>query len=160
MEVSREKEAFHFLKKAYRHQTAGELRAAIVNYKKSLEVFETAEGHTLLAWTYGFMERYDHAIAECKKAIELDPNFGNSYNDIAAYLIEKGNADEALNYLAIAIHSKRCENISYSYYNIERAWEKKGERLKAMSSYRRAIRENPEYTMAKIALWKLGGFFN
>jgi tetratricopeptide (TPR) repeat protein len=33
----------------------------------------------------------DDAIAECKKAVELDPDLGNPYNDIGAYLIEKGD---------------------------------------------------------------------
>jgi hypothetical protein len=32
----------------------------------------------------------DDAITECHHAIEVDPDFGNPYNDIGAYLIEQG----------------------------------------------------------------------
>ena len=69
---TREKEALEFLYKAFNHQMAGELNRAIVNYKKSLEIMPTAEAHTFLGWTYSYLERYDQAIRECKKAILID----------------------------------------------------------------------------------------
>ncbi len=157
---SREQEAFSFFCKAYGHQTAGELRAAIVNYKKSLEIHPTPEAHTFLGWTYSHLERFDQAIDECKKAIELDPDLGNPYNDIGAYLIEKGCLDEALIFLDRAIKSKRYDHAFFPHYNIGRVWEAKGDRARAARAYRRALRENPEYKLAQLALQKLGGFFN
>ena len=50
--------------------------------------YPTAEAYTFLGWTYHFQGRIEDAIAECKRAIEVDPEFGNPYNDIGAYLIE------------------------------------------------------------------------
>jgi len=51
----------------------GELEQAVELYKKSIEAFPTAEAYTFLGWTYSFMGRVDDAIAECHKAIEVDP---------------------------------------------------------------------------------------
>src|SRR3989442_14483436 len=73
----------------------GDLRAAVELYRRSIETCPTAEAHTFLGWAYahaGFVER---AIAECKRAIEVDPNFGNPYNDIDPSLSEKGALAEA-----------------------------------------------------------------
>jgi Tfp pilus assembly protein PilF len=157
---SRREEAFFFFCKAYEHQIAGELGAAIVNYKKSIEIHPTAEAHTFLGWTYGFLERFDQAIGECRRAIELDPELGNPYNDIGAYLIEKGCFDEAAEYLERALGAKRYETPYFAHYNLGRVWEGKGDRPRAIRSYRRALKENPDYRLARIALWKIGGFFN
>jgi tetratricopeptide (TPR) repeat protein len=78
----------------------------------------TAEAHTFLGWTYHFQGRLDDAIAECKRAIEIDPEFGNPYNDIGAYLIELKRFDGAIPWLeratshtttlAAPISARRC----------------------------------------------------
>ena len=51
------------------------------------------------AGRYSFQGRPDDAIAECKIAIAVDPDFGNPYNDIGAYLIELGREEEAVTWL-------------------------------------------------------------
>src|SRR5437870_13545797 len=90
------KEAWSFFQQAYEHQMKGELEEAVNLYKRSIESHPTAEAYTFLGWTYSFMGRLDEAIDECNRAIEVDLDFGNPYNDIGAYLIEKGQCDEAI----------------------------------------------------------------
>ena len=41
----------------------------------------------------------DDAIAQCEIAIELDPEFGNPYNDIGVYLMQQQRLDEAIPWL-------------------------------------------------------------
>ncbi len=41
------------------------------------------------------MDRLDDAIDECKKAIAIDPEFGNPWNDTGAYLIQQGDPEAA-----------------------------------------------------------------
>jgi tetratricopeptide (TPR) repeat protein len=65
-----------------RLQMAGQLDEAILAYKRSIELHPTAEAHTYLGWTYSFQGKLDEATAECLRAIEIDPAFGNPYNDI------------------------------------------------------------------------------
>ena len=87
--------AWELLKEAYQYQMGGDYAMAVELYKRSLELHPTAEAYTFLGWTYRFQGKLDDAIAECKKAIQIDPEFGNPYNDIGAYMIEKGEYDEA-----------------------------------------------------------------
>ncbi len=81
---------------AYRYQMEGDLEQAIEYYKRSIAMHPTAEAHTYLGWTYSFQERLEEAIAECHRAIEIDPEFGNPYNDIGVYLMQQGKLDEAI----------------------------------------------------------------
>ena len=82
--------AWEVLQDAYQAQMEGDYDRAVELYQSSLDLYPTAEAHTFLGWTYHFQGRLDEAIAECKRAIEIDPEFGNPYNDIGAYLIELG----------------------------------------------------------------------
>ncbi len=149
----------HF-QKAYEHQMKGELEEAEALYKKSIGIHPTAEAYTFLGWTYSFMRRYDDAIEECRKAIEVDPEFGNPYNDIGAYVIEKGNLDEAIPWLEKATQAKRYDSYCFPHLNLGRVWEKKGRWSKAMEEYRLALKENPNYVLAARALKHLQAMSN
>ena len=152
--------AKHYFQKAYQHQMKGELDVAAINYKKSLEICPTAEAYTFLGWTYSFQGRLDEAIAQCRKAIAADPDFGNPYNDIGAYLIEQDKFDEAIPWFEKAIRAKRYEARCYPHYNLGRVWEHKGNFHKAMKYYRTALKENADYTLAQGALARLWGKMN
>src|SRR5690348_8714937 len=88
--------AWEILQDAYQAQMEGDYDRAVELYQSSLELHPTAEAHTFLGWTYHFQGRIDDAIAECKRAIEIDPDFGNPYNDIGAYCMDKERCDEAI----------------------------------------------------------------
>lgn len=133
---------------------------AIDLYKKSIVTYPTAEAHTFLGWTYSFIDRYDEAIEECLKAIEVDPDFGNPYNDIGVYLIEKGQLDEAIPWLEKAIYASRYEARHYPHANLGRIWERKWEWEKAIKAYKEALKEEPNYTDARRALKRLQGLLN
>lgn len=146
--------------KAYDEQVKGNLEQAALLYKKSLEVYPTAEAHTFLGWTYSFMGKYDEAIEECQKAIRVDPDFGNPYNDIGAYLIEKGRLDEAIPWLEKAAVAKRYDSYCFPHYNLGRVWEKKGDWVKALECYQSALKSNHDYTLAARAFNRLQGLLN
>jgi tetratricopeptide (TPR) repeat protein len=152
--------ALDLFQEAYEQQMNGDLDAAITLYKKSLSVLPTAEAHTFLGWTYAFQKRYEEAIRECEKAIAADPEFGNPYNDIGAYLIEKGRFDEAIPYLMRAISAKRYEAYHYPHYNLGRAFEKMGKWADAQHEYREALRIQPDYKVAQRSLARLQAMFN
>src|SRR2546422_8448691 len=69
--------AWEVLQDAYQAQMEGDYERAVELYQSSLDLHPTAEGHTFLGWTYHFQGRVEDAIAECKCAIEIDPEFGN-----------------------------------------------------------------------------------
>ena len=152
--------ALEHFQRAYEHQMKGELEDAVALYKKSIDIYPTAEAHTFLGWTYSFMGKYDEAIEECRKAIEVDPEFGNPYNDIGAYLIEKGRLDDAIPWLEKATKAKRYESYCFPHLNLGRIWEKKGQWSKAIDEYRLALKENPNYVLAARALKRLQAMSN
>ena len=153
-------EAERCFHEAYEKQAEGKLDEAIDLYQRSIELFPTAEAHTFLGWVYSFKGRYDDAIEECQKAIHVDPDFGNPYNDIGAYLIEKGKFDEAIPWLEKATLAKRYESYFFPHYNLGRVWEQKGEWNKAFECYQNALKENPGYTLAQRALARLRAMMN
>ena len=102
------------------------LDEAIDAYQRSLAAFPTAEAHTFLGWTYSWKGRLEDGIAEAQKAIELDPDYGNPYNDIGLYLIELGRLDEAVGWLQKAIKAKRYAERQFPHLNLGRVWTRKG----------------------------------
>jgi Tfp pilus assembly protein PilF len=153
-------EAWSHFQKAYGHQMKGELEEAVNLYKRSLEAHPTAEAHTFLGWTYSFMGRLDDAIEECHRAIARDPDFGNPYNDIGAYLIEKRQFDEAIPWFEKAMQAKRYESPAFPHLNLGRVYEHKAEWGRALNCYKMALTLNPNYTLAKRSLGRLLSMLN
>jgi len=147
--------AIRLFQKAYEYQMNGQYELAIEYYKRSIETYPTAEAYTFLGWTYSFQGKLHEAIAECKKAIKTDPDFGNPYNDIGAYLIELGRYDEAIPWLEKAMVAKRYEPRHYPHFNLGRVYLIKGMVKKALEEFQRALEISPDYPIAKEAIDKL-----
>jgi tetratricopeptide (TPR) repeat protein len=147
--------ALELFQKAYEQHKLGDLDFAVQLYKRSIEMCPTAEAYTFLGWTYHFQGKVDDAIAECKKAIELDPEYGNPYNDIGAYLIEKSQPDEAVEWLEKAITSRRYDAYHYAWYNLGRVYVAKEMYNKARECFEKARRIEPGYQPAIDGLNKL-----
>jgi tetratricopeptide (TPR) repeat protein len=145
---TREK-ALRLFQEAYRRQMEGQLEDAIRLYKQSIGIRPTAEAHTFLGWTYSFQGNYDRAIEECKKAIAIDPDFGNPYNDIGAYLLDLGKLDEAIPWLETATRAPRYEAYHYPHCNLGRVYMAQGMLKKAMEEFEKALAIEPEYSPAR-----------
>jgi Tfp pilus assembly protein PilF len=152
--------AWELLQQGYHAQMEGDYDRAVDLYKDSLEACPTAEAHTFLGWTYHFQGKVDEAIAECKRAIEVDPDFGNPYNDIGAYLISLGRFDEAVPWLERAIRAPRYEPRHYPYFNLGRVYYAKGEINRARQYFQEALRIEPDYTLARQAIENLRRMVN
>jgi tetratricopeptide (TPR) repeat protein len=147
--------ALELFRDAYELQMQGELELAIDFYRRSIEIYPTAEAYTFLGWTYRFHGRLEEAIEECRKAILVDPSLGNPYNDIGAYLIELGRHDEAIPWLEKAIASPRYEAYHYPWYNLGRVYVDKEIFSKAQDCFRKAIEIEPDYQPAAAALSRI-----
>jgi len=152
--------ASRLFQQAYQHQMKRELDEAVELYKKSIEAYPTAEAYTFLGWTYSWMGRVDDAIAECHKAIAVDPTFGNPYNDIGSYLMMKGEIDEAIPWLERALQAPRYESYCYPHMNLGRVYESKRDWLRAKEEYRKALDENKDYKPAAQAIARIRGYLN
>lgn len=153
-------EAFELLRKGYHLQRKGKIRQAIREYKASLKLLPTAEAHTYLGWALGLQGRYDRAIKECYRAIQLDEDYGNGYNDLGYYLILFKKYDEAIGWLTKAIAAPRFDGRHMAYYNLGRAYELQGEWKKAVVYYRESSLLAPGFYGGIDALLRLQGMMN
>ena len=149
-----------WFRRAYEHQMAGRFDEAVECYEKSIELEPTAEAHTFLGWTYSFKRQYERAIEECHKAIEVDPSFGNPYNDIGAYLIELGRLGEAIPWFEKAIEAPRYEPRHFPHFNLSRIFVKRYEYGRAIEHLRQALELEPGYRIARRELAKLLAWMN
>ena len=152
--------AQELVQQAYELQRAKQYEQAISLYKQSIEVYPTAEAHTFLGWAYSFQERLDEAIEECHRAIEVDPDFGNPYNDIGVYLMQKGRFDEALPWLEKAKQAPRYDPRHFPYLNSGRIFMAQGEWFKALKEFEQAVELMPDDRGARQALAELRGRLN
>lgn len=144
--------AQELFERAYAMQMLGELDLAAGMYKRSIELHPTAEAYTFLGWTYRFQGKLKDAIEECKKAILVDPTFGNPYNDIGAYLIELGQYDQAIPWLEKALTSERYDTYHYPWFNLGRAYMAKDEYKRARECFEKALEIEPGYEQARQGL--------
>ena len=154
------REAIELFERAYRAQVEKDYERAIELYRRSIDMYPTAEAHTFLGWVYSFQERYDEAIEECLEAIRVDPAFGNPYNDIGSYLIAKGNIYDAVRWFKQALEAPRYESYAFPHFNLARVYEMRGQLLRAARHYGLALEEQPGYAAAALALRHLQGKLN
>lgn len=147
--------ARELFRRAYRAQAKGDVEDAIRLYQESIELFPTAEAYTFLGWAHSFRRDYEQAVHFCRQAISVDPNFGNPYNDIGAYLIEMGRWNEAVPWLRAATRARRYTSYHFPHYNLGRVHEKNFEWEKAEAEYVLALRIDPRYELAAQALQRL-----
>jgi tetratricopeptide (TPR) repeat protein len=144
--------AAELFREAYAAQMKGELDHAIELYQRSIAACPTAEAHTFLGWTFSFLGRLDDAIAECHKAIGVDPRFGNPYNDIGAYLIEMDRLEDAIPWLERATRAERYESPHFPLFNLGRVYVAQELYNKALACFRRALELKPDYEAAREAI--------
>ena len=145
MAANRDQErALELIEKAMRHQMAQEFEDAIRLYKESIALYPTADAHTYLGWAYSFLGRLNEAIAQCEIAIQLDPEFGNPYNDIGVYLMQQQRFDDAIPWLEQAKSATRYEPRHFPFINLGRIYLTKGMIQKALEEFGGALKINPD----------------
>ena len=152
--------AVQLWQEAYRHQMRGDLQRAIELYKESIAVKPTAEGHTFLGWALSFQGRLDEATAECVRAIEIDPEFGNPYNDIGVYLMQQDKLDEAIPWLERAKQARRYEPRQFPYMNLGRIYVKQAKWSEALREFEQAVQKAPTDKSAHRMLHELRARMN
>ena len=155
MTQANRKQALELWEQAQEHHLSGDIDGAIALYTRSIEVCPTAEAYTFRGWAYSFQGRIEDAIAECKKAIDVDPSFGNPYNDIGSYLLKLGELEEAIGWLEKAKEAPRYEPRHFPYMNLGRVYAAQGMILRAIEEFEGALVIAPGDRVCLAALEKL-----
>ncbi len=151
-EIPDQVRAYALWERGYVLHLSGRYQEAVDSFRESIEILPTAEGHTFLGWSLSMLGNLEEAVAECHKAIALDPDYGNPYNDIGVYLIDLGRPVEAIPWLEKAISAKRYCCYQFPHYNLGRVRLVQGDLDAAKRSFERALQHDPDYLPARIAL--------
>jgi tetratricopeptide (TPR) repeat protein len=130
----------------------GHHEQAIRLFQESLKIQPSAEAYTYLGWTYSHMGDYQRAIDEAEKAILVDPDFGNPYNDIGVYLMKLEKEDEAIPYLKKAMNAQRYCCYQFPHYNLGMIYLQKQMVDKAREEFKKSLAIDPDYFPASEAL--------
>lgn len=144
-------------REAYRLHMAGHVEASVAFYKKSLSGHPSAEAHTCLGWAYAMLGRLDDAIDACREAVKLDPEFGNGWNDLGAYLLERNELGAAEFYLRRATEADQYATRELAWFNLARLKLRQGRAPEAVALLHRAQSENAEHVPTKLLLNELTG---
>lgn len=107
-----------------------------------------------LAYARQSFGQFDEAQAVYREMFQKDETFAMSlFQQGFIKHIHKGEIDSAMIYYnqAVVIEPKFVE----AWHNIGLCWEEKGNRAKALQSYSRALKINPDYTKSREAAEKL-----
>ncbi len=137
------RKALELMEEAGESHKHGDIEQAIEHYKNSIAYCPTADSHTYLGWMYSMQNRLEEAIEECHQAIEVDPGFGNPYNDIGCYLLEMDEVDEAEEWFKKAKEATRYEPRHFPYMNLARVYMIQGHHGKALPELYHALQHEP-----------------
>jgi len=143
MDSEREQKAYALVNEGLHAQEQGEMDRAIELYRDSIDILPTAEGHTYLGWALSHQGKLDEAIEQCHHAIKVDPDFGNPYNDIGVYLMQRNQFDEAIPWLERAKLAPRYEPRHYPHINLGRIYAMRGQLIKAIDEFKGALKFAP-----------------
>ena len=143
------------MKEANAAREAGEHGQAEYLYRRSLEWVATAAAYTGLAWALSELGRHAEAIAMCEKAIRMDADQGQAYNDMGVFHLRLKKTDAAITWFEKAVRTPRYKNRFYSQFNLGLIWERRGQVEQARRCFERALKEEPGFTRAARALERL-----
>ena len=144
--------AFVHWREGYMLHTLGRFQEAAAAFRNSIDAQPTAEGHTFLGWSLAAQGHLREAIGECKKAIEINPHYGNPYNDIGSYLLQLSRPEEAITWLEQATRAPSYCCYHYAHFNLGRALMMLEQVEPAKRALERALEIRPGYPPAIAAL--------
>jgi tetratricopeptide (TPR) repeat protein len=133
------------LAKAYYYQRKYELATSIIDIAKSIDG-NNAECYNLLGFIALTRDDKISATAAFKKATELNPSYGNAWDNLAAQYLFAKNYDGALE--AAQKATQLMPTFDKAWNNLGSAYRGKQDYAQAESAYKRATQLNSTYADA------------
>ncbi len=97
-----------------------------------------------------FAAENDENLKACRDLLRMRPGEGKTENRIGWMLLNRGDINEGMAHLHLALTYSPKEAMYHYHYAV--GLEKRGNRAESEEAYRKAIQIKPDYTEAKIAL--------
>ena len=128
------------------------LENALQYGQKALEIDrDHASAHTLLCNVYTFQNKYDLALHEAERALELNPNNADVYSQMGWTLLWAGDIDDAIGALQMSL---RLDNTSLrnAWLHLGMAYYLKEEYEKALTVLEKGVIKRPDFVGYHLAL--------
>jgi adenylate cyclase len=120
--------------------------------QKALEIDETHDGpHSLLASIYRKKRQHDKALAEAKKAIEINPNSSDSYMMLSFTLGEMGRWRESVLYGEKSLRLSPFPGAA-PFWALGRAYFMTGQYDESIETFKKALKVSPKFLYGYIYL--------
>ena len=120
--------------------------------QKALKLDESnAAAHSLLSSVYTFQNKYDLAIQEAERAIELNPNDSGSYNELGWALFWSGRLEAAIAALEMSLRLDSSSSRN-SWWHLGIAYYLKARYEEALNILAKGQIKRPNFTGYHIAL--------
>lgn len=136
------------LHKAIAAQRTGDIAGALQWAKSALEDGDSAEARLIVAWSKALSGDLTGAISDCRVALSLDETSFGAHHDLAHYLVEVGELDEAFEHLEAAQRHAPHEPSTLLHFNIGRVCTNRGLLRRAAAAFRAALRLDPSFQPA------------
>lgn len=134
----------------------GQYEVAMEEYNKALKINPASfDAHTAIANLYENIDQPALAQQHYKKAIELAPNNPSTLNNYGKYLCNNDNYIEAESYFSKAAETPLYSRPWLPLTNAGQCFQRAGNLTKAEHNYRSALKKNPAYAPALIAMSEL-----
>jgi tetratricopeptide (TPR) repeat protein len=95
----------------------------------------------------------DAAIAHCRKALQIKPDYAVAYNDLGYILTQRRQLDAAVTHYQKALQLR--PDYTEAHYNLGIVLSKAGQVEAAMAHYRKALKTQPDFAKARYNLGSL-----
>lgn len=143
MDVDVQRSAYGHEILALYYRDKGLLNEEVEEWKKALSVLEIERYAGSLGMSYIKLRRYQEAIAAFKKAVQLNPNSAESYNNLGICFYYLGQYEEARKHYQMSI--KVDSNYFRAYSNLGILLGEMGHYEESLEMLESAIQINPDY---------------
>lgn len=144
LEDRRLERAREALQRGHEHVRSGNLRAALRAFEEAARMEETADALTYQAWMHSLLGDLEKAERLCLRAIRLDPDFGNPYNDIGTICVQRRDVQSAIEWFQRAKRARRYEPRHFPFVNLARLYMTLGMPHEALRELEGALSLSPE----------------
>jgi tetratricopeptide (TPR) repeat protein len=118
----------------------GKFGEAIACFNELVQQKDSAELHYNLAAALSMQKKYNEAINQLTRTLELNPEYPDAHNKMGMLLIAAGKPDEAITHLKQALETGDNEE---TYANLGTAYQKTGKNELAIQNWAKALQLKP-----------------
>jgi Tfp pilus assembly protein PilF len=122
---------------------AGDYRGALEHFERAHRWAPSADALTYQGWMHSLLGDAERAEQLCHEAIRLDPDFGNPYNDIGTFCLQRQDVESAIAWFEKAKSAPRYEPRHFPYINLGRLYLSLGKTERALDEFEGALRHDP-----------------